>query len=290
MLDKLQHKKRLQRVLGAGLLVLSGCVGLDLKSGPVSFESPAAVLNLKEVATNAEELNGVTLRLLVPAAKQIQAEEHLKLYSRLRDNHGLSLDLKQKIVTTYHPVAGKDSYIQRTVVTFEKGGEITEDVEISPRGEIFHFIDGRHESPAGKFQVVNESRTAVYPEAPVKSGDKWNYEEKMDVRLDSFWVKEKNPTPYEVKAESQLTGFAEALGRRCAVIKTVSTESKKETMKILFKTVTADITTTIEETDYLDYAHGILAGKVTQTRSHSVFPDLKIEDDGVSQSIYHLTG
>lgn len=270
-------------------VIFCGCAALDIKNQEVAFESPETVLNLRPLQPNARELQGITLRLLPPQSGEIHAEERLKLYSQLRGNQGMALDLSQQIKITTQPAAGKDAYVQRTVTTFNKGaGEITDAVEVSPRGEVLRFIEGRHESQAGKFEVLNMTRTPLYPEVPVKIGDKWNYSETMNVRLESFWVKEKNPEPYIMKAESTLTGFAEALGRRCAVIKTVSTQTKKMSLKVLFKAIDADITTNLEETDYLDYQRGLLIAKVTQTRSRSVFQQAKMEDQGISQAIYKV--
>ncbi|MDD5085852.1 MAG: hypothetical protein PHE61_07420, partial [Candidatus Omnitrophica bacterium] len=272
-----------------GLLSVGGCAYMSSKNEPVSFNDPALVLKITESKPTPEESNGISLRLLVPPKNEIHAEEDLKVYSQLHDGRGLSLNLRQKITVTYKPVAGKDSYIQHTVITFEgEGGKVTEALEISPRGEIVRFIEGHHKSKIGKFRILSESRTPMYPEGPVKIGDKWRYEEKVDARLESFWIKEENPTPYNLQADSQLTGFAQVNGHRCAVIKTTSTQTKTEIMKILLNTVTVDIRSAVEETAYLDYANGILIAKVTQTRSHSLFPSLNMEDDGVSQSIYRV--
>ena len=282
-------RSRLFTLVCLALLFESGCAGLQFKSETVSFDSPAKILQLKEVEPNAEELNGVTLRFLVPESRELHAKERLKVYSRLKDNQGMALDLDQNVLMTFRPVEGKDSYVQRTVATFENGGEILEEIETSPRGEILKLIEGKHDSPAGKFNMISETRTPMVPQEAVKIGDRWTYDSSMDVRLESFWIKEQNPTPYQVKAESELTGFAEALGHRCAVIKTVSKETKNEVVKVLFKTIDATIETEIIETAYLDYKHGWIVGKVTESKSHTVFQNLKIEDHGISQSIFYVT-
>lgn len=264
---------------------------MDFKFESVSFVSPAEVLNIKEVEPNAQELQGIVLRLQPPPEGQLKAEENLKIYSRLKDGQGMSLDLHQQITMNFVPVPGKNSFIQRTSSLFDKGaGQITEEAEISPRGEIIQFIAGRHESQAGKFQVESQSRTPVYPQEAVKVGDEWAYDEYLKVKLDSFWVKEKDPTPYELKAKSKLTGFAEVAGRRCAVIQITSNQFKKMTLKVLFKTITAEIRTTLQVTEYFDYARGLVAAKVTQTTSDSSFPGTSIQDHGQSQSLYRLIG
>lgn len=275
------------RMFFISLFLLSGCAGLNFKSEPVYFDQPEILLNIKEVDPTPAEAAGINLRLLMPESRESRAEENLKIYSQLHDGQGMSLNLRQKITITYKPVEGKDSYIQRTVTAFEgEAGRIVEEMEITPRGEILNFIEGYHESKAGKFKILNQTRTPIYPENKVKPGDRWSYEGRIDARLDSFWIAEKNPTPYVVAAESRLTGFADLNGRHCAVIKTRTTQTKAGTLKVLFRTVTVNITAEIEETDYVDYAAGLLVGRVTKSSSRSVFPDLKMEDEGVSQAIY----
>jgi hypothetical protein len=278
-----------QTALLCSFVLSAGCASLNFKWEPVAFDSPEAVLDIKPLEPNTAEKDGVLLRLL-PQAREIQAQDHLKVYSRLKEENGLRLDLRQSIRITHQPVAGKDSFRQRTETVFDgEAGRITEELEISTRGEILRFVEGFHESKVGKFKVVNASRTPMFPEEKVKMGDKWRYQEKMDARLESFLIKEKDPTPYDRQAESELTGFASVDGRRCAVIKTVSTQQKTTTVKVLFKTITAEIKASIEETTYLDYAQGVVAAKVTRTRSHSVFPGTDLEDRGLSQSIYQIT-
>lgn len=276
-------------VLFLGLLGFCGCAGLVFKNEAVSFDSPAQVLHIEEVQPDEREQKGIVLRLLPPDTNESKAEESLKIYSQLHDNRGLRFDLHESITHTFKRIEGKDSYILRSVTVFSnEGGQITEEAEVSPRGEILRFIEGRHDSKIGKFNVLNESRTPSLPEGPVKTGDKWTFTEKMDARMESAFVKEKDPTPYVVQSESELAGFAVVNGRRCAVVKTKSAQDKKETMKVLWKTLTAAIHADIEETEYLDYAKGEIVGRVTWTRSHSVFADLKMEDNGISQAIYRL--
>jgi hypothetical protein len=271
------------------IFLFNSCTGLDFKFEPVSFVSPAEILQIKEVQPTEQELQGIVLRIQPPASGQSTAEERLKIYSRLKDSQGMSLDLYQKITMIFKPVPGKNSFVQKTTSVFDKGaGEITEEAEFSPRGEVLKYISGRHESQAGKFQVENLTRNPVYPQEPAKIGDQWTYEEYLKVKLESFWVKELNPTPYEMKSQSTLKGFAELAGRRCAVIETTSVQSKEMTLKVLFKTITADIRTTIQETEYLDYAKEEIVGRVTLTTTDSSFPGTDIQDHGQSQSIYRL--
>jgi hypothetical protein len=234
-----------------------------------------------------EESQGILLRLQMPPSGVIKAKEELEIFSQLRDGQGIHVLLHQNSKIAFSPVAGQDGFLQKTVTTFQgKGGQILEEIEVSPRGEILRLIRGHHQSPAGLFTVVSAARTPVYPEGLVKPGDSWRYEEKMDVRLKSVWVKEKNPTPYLRQVQSVLMGFAEVNGHRCAVIKSLSDAFKTGELKILFKTVILHIQTHIEETEYLDYKRGMVIARITKTTSHSASPSTGLEDHGLSQSLY----
>ena len=60
-------------------------------------------------------------------------------------------------------------------------------------------------------------------------------------------------------------------------------------LKVFFRTIDLKIDSEIEETAYLDYEAGIVAGRITKTKSRSTSPNLPIHDEGLSQSVaYNL--
>lgn len=271
------------------LVLIQGCAGLHLTLAPVEFENPFLRLGVKDVAPADAEKSGVLLRLLPPSNGILKSHEEITMFVKIQQGQGARTKFAMNHTDTYQPTPQKDVMKVHSEISFEgEGGHITQELESDTRGRIVRFIRGSHQSKVGKFEIKSWTRTSVFPEQPVKIGDSWNYEESMEVRLSSKWVKEKNPMPNTIKAKSTLKGFAEVKGKRTAVIQTQSQETKHEILKVLFRTIAFTIHTVIQETSYLDYQNGIVAARITTTQSETTSSLPGLEDFGQSQSIEYV--
>ncbi len=263
-----------------------GCAGLMFQTADVAFEDASARLSIISVQPNEKEKAGLELRMLAPPGGVSKFKEDDTLFASIKDDKGKRLQFTMEQAETYTPGSSKDSLhvLSETTITGQKGS-LLEEKEISARGEILRFIRGFHHSSIGKFRITNWTRTPIFPEGPVKTGDQWNYEEALEARVDAWWLKEINPEPYRMKAESTLEGFARVRDTRCAVIKTRTSQTKHEHFKILFKEIIFDIQTRIEETSYFDYAAGTVVARITRNFSHTTGSNMPLDDTGQSQSI-----
>lgn len=267
--------------------LLNGCATLHMTEAPVVFEDPLARLGVQPVEPTTEEEGGVLLRLIPQEGKAYFREENL-IYANIREGRGIRLDLVMDREDTFRPGSLRDSYVLFSETVFQgQKGRLVEEKEMTVRGEILRFIRGFHDSKIGKFKILDWSRTPMFPEGPVKIGDRWSYEEKMEAKIDSFWIKELTPAPHTIKAESTLEGFALVKGARAAVIRTRAVQSKRENFKVLFKKIVFDIETEMEETLYLDYVHGKILGRVTRSRSKTTAANIPLQESGESQSIFY---
>ncbi|MBI3307504.1 MAG: hypothetical protein HYZ84_06850 [Candidatus Omnitrophica bacterium] len=267
-----------------------GCVGLMFQQGPVQFDDPAVRLGIVSREPTPEEAAGITLRFLSPPGGISSAVEKTVMFAQIKNTNGLKVEMIRRQKDHYQPIEGTSHFLLKSETLIENGGgNMLEETEISDRGEIVKFIRGFHKSKIGTFQVEAWSRTPLFPEGPVKAGDTWNYEESLSLHLQSKLVKQKNPTPYVTRATSKLTGFATVKDRPVAVIQTRSSQTKQETIKVLFKTITMNIQATIDETEYFDWKNGVTVAKVTKTSSFSSTPKGEFTDTGESQSIYEMT-
>ncbi len=270
-------------------LFLSGCAGLDYRIAHVAFEDPSARLRVVAVEPNAEEQAGVLLRSLAPSGNILKTREDVTTYARIQEQRGMEIRFIQFRTDVYHPGDRADTFLLESNTSFQgQKGSLQEEIEVSRRGEIIRLIRGFHESKAGKFRITSWTRTPVFPESRVKIGDSWSYEETMTMEIDSFWVKQKDPTPYKIEAVSQLTGFAEVNGRRCAIVETEAQQIRTERFKVLFKDITLYTQTTIRETTYLDYQAGLVVGRIVKMQSFTNSPDADLNDQSLSQSVLTL--
>jgi hypothetical protein len=268
--------------------MLTGCAGLMLHERDVIFENQYQILGIQEFQPNQTEQAGIILRLNPAPAGLRKAREEDLIYVGIQDKRGKELKLIENQTETFKPGSRTDSYIDSTQTTFEgQSGRLNDELEVTTRGEIVRFIRGDHKSKLGNFRIVAWKRTPALPEGPVKIGDTWSYEETMDVRLDSWLAKEKDPQPYKIKATCALTGFALVKGKRAAVLKIHATQKKHEILKILFKELAMDVNMDIDETDYLDYASGATLAKIARTRSVSSAPDYGYQDEEQGQSVFY---
>jgi hypothetical protein len=287
LISQILDVKKLPALLVAALL--SGCAGLQLCERDVAFEDPTERLGIQEVRPNEAEKAGVVLRFN-PAPEGVRkAREDSVLYARIQSDRGLELRLAQDQTEKFRPGSRKDSYFDYRETVFEgEAGKLIDEQEVTTRGEIVKFIRGVHESKLGSIRIVAWKRTPALPEGPVKIGDAWDYDETMDARLNSWWATETDPQPYKMTASCSLAGFALVKGKRAAVVKIHATQQKRETLKVLFKRIAMDVNIDIEETDYLDYAEGVVLAKITRTRSVSSAPDYGYEDEERGQSVFSV--
>ncbi|MCM8775239.1 MAG: hypothetical protein NC930_02635 [Candidatus Omnitrophica bacterium] len=272
------------------LWMTAGCAGLSLKRVDVNFENPYQKLGITEREPTEAEKAGVVLRIHAPPGGVLRSREETTLYAQIKNNQGIKLNLVQNRIDQFCPGGRQDSYIMHSETSFEgSDGTILEEVEQTDRGEIVCFLKGLHRSKIGKFQIESWTRTPVFPDGPVKLQDSWEYEEITDVRLDSFWIQQKNPSPYILKATCELIGFASVGGRPAAVIKTHAAQTKEERLKFLFKEFVFTIYADIEERMYLDYSTGTVIAKITTTKSRMMDRHHKIVDTGQSQSLLWIT-
>ena len=270
----------------SGIFLWPGCVGLTPRVAPVSFENPFTRLEIVTVQPSAKEQAGLTLRFLPWAGGRLNSTEETTVYAGVQNDRGSLIKLIQNNTETYRSGSRRDTYIVRTEASFQGWpGSILEELEMSQRGEIVKFMQGKHDSKDGRFTIANWTRTPMFPEHAVKVGESWGYEETMSLRLDSFWVKQTDKSPYKMKATSTLAGFSEVKGRRCAVIETSADQIQTLRFKVLFKSITLYVRAKIRETTYLDYKTGAVMAKIAKIQSYTNSADSKINDYSISQTI-----
>lgn len=281
--------KERQLLILFACVLMTGCVGLQFQQRDVLFENQLPRLDIQPVEPNAAEKAGVVLRFNPPVSGVRTSQEEIVVYTQVKDNRGSELRLVQNLTEHFKPGSRKDSYIDLGRTTFENAsGELIEDLEVTTRGEIVRFIRGFHDSKMGKFTIVDWKRTPTVPEGPVKIGDTWNYEETMDLRLESKLAREIDPKPFTIKAQCSLSGFAEMKGNRVAVVKIATSQKRLQRLKVLFKEVTMVMKMHVEETDYIDYAEGVVLAKIAWTRSTSDEWNYDIHDEELGQSVFFV--
>ncbi|MBU1862734.1 MAG: hypothetical protein KKH94_03595 [Candidatus Omnitrophica bacterium] len=271
------------------LFLLPGCAGLSFKRVSVDFENPYARLEIVQAEPTKEEIAGVVLRIFAPHQGHHTYGEEMIMFAQIAGDEGIRLHVKKHRKDTYHTVR-KNAFIVQSETKFEHSTEkLVSELELNSRGGIVRFINGSHHSKMVRLTIKNWKRTPMFPEGQVKIGDCWNWEEVMDVRLKLFLIKEKKPTPYIIRAKSTLAGFAWVGGIRCAVIKTIAVEQKRQHLKFLFKNIDLNINTQIEEQTYLDYATGTVVVQIVTTLNRTESSDALLSDISRSQSIVYLS-
>lgn len=273
----------------SAVFLVTGCAALKFQTGDVFFEDPALKLNIRELEPTDEEKAGIELKRLAPKSAKLNYRSEDRIFARIQNKRGMRLDFVMQRRENYSAGKRPGTFLMKAdTVVDQEGGNLFEEMEISKRNEIVEFKQGFHRSEIGKFKILNWTRTPAFPETKVKVGDSWSYEEKMDIRIESFWIKEMDPTPQVLRAESTLTGFADIGGTRTAVIKTLSRQTKRQNFKLMFKKIQFDIDTEIEDIGYWDYQKGILIASVTRTKSWTQGVNLTLEDYGESQALTYL--
>ncbi|OGW81408.1 MAG: hypothetical protein A3G33_00990 [Omnitrophica bacterium RIFCSPLOWO2_12_FULL_44_17] len=271
------------------LIFFTGCANFPFRVVDINFDDPSAKLGIQNVKPTAEEADGVVLRFFPPNGGRLSAREETTMYHFVKDGRGMEMKFDREMTILTAPGSREDSYMNGMKSVFKgEAGEADEKTEVTTRGEILQFIQGFHKSKYGKLIITNWRRAPMLPEWKIKIGDHWSYDEIMDVRIDSRWVKQEDPLPYIIKAESELAGFALVGRTRCVVIKTRMTETKQERLKVLFKELVMNITANVEELIYLDYQTGTLTAKITKIHSEATDSKMTMTNKGESQSIYYL--
>ncbi len=267
-------------------LLLNGCAGISSRIAPVAFEDPMTRLGIVNVQPTAQEQAGVLLRFEAPAVNILKSTEETVMFGQIKENEGKEIRVNVERVETYQPGGRQNTYLVHAECTVDEHPRaIVEDIEVTDRGEIVKFIRAVHDSKAGKFKVTDWKRTPLLPEGHVKIGDAWSYQESVTLQIDSFWIKQKDASPYQIEAKSKLTGFAEVRGARCAVIETEANQRQDHRFKFLWKDIALDVRAKIRETAYLDYQKGVILAKIARTETDTTSPDAGTADHSISQTL-----
>jgi hypothetical protein len=270
----------------AAAFALAGCASL-VSNAPVVFDDPAARLNIRPSQPDPEELErGVTLRFRPPVPGRMEYREDHRVFARIRDGKGSRLNWTMNRREIFSAAEPPESFRLRAESEVQgERGRLTEETVLDSRGKIIRFIEARHRSRAGDFDVAAWQRDPVFPKDPVRPGDRWSYGERLELRVKSFWLKDLEPAPLEMKAESELEGFAVVNGRRCAVIRTSVRQLKRHHFRVLFREVIFNLHADIDETLYFNLADGYPEARVVRSKSYTEGLNIALSDQGQSQSV-----
>jgi hypothetical protein len=272
------------------LYFISGCAAMSGSLEPVHFNDPYEHLEIKATRPLSHEAAGITLRFKRPADGERFYKEDTVLYTQIEAGEGNRVELNDVRRDSYSQGTTEEALRIHTEMNFVEGKEkITSTLEISERGEILRFIEGSHDSKLGSFVIRDWSRSALFPEEPVRVGQSWNYYETIDVSLSSWLVKERQNKPYEIKALSTLDSFAYCRGVRCAVIKTVVVKEQSYHFRVFFKKIDLKMRTRMDEITYFDYAKGVIVAQIIKTLSQTTSIDPPLVDTSEAQSIIYFT-
>lgn len=271
------------------MMSVSGCVSLPLTHERVVFDDPWMMLGIRDVEPTEQEQAGVLLRMNMPENRAYTYEERARIFGMIQDKKGVKFDVQGMRVDTYSEGSSNDTYVLESRTKMKGGqGRLFSTLERTDRGAIVAFIKGMHYMGMGKLRLQDWTRTPIFPEGSVRIGDVWEYTERMDARIQSWFVKDIAPEPYVITATSKLTGFATVDGVRCAVVETTATERKHQILKVLFKRVECLIDAEIRERKYVDYMSGCVVAKITDTKSRTQGVNMPLSDRGESRMIVSL--
>ncbi|MBI4431680.1 MAG: hypothetical protein HY587_08225 [Candidatus Omnitrophica bacterium] len=290
----LTHRQYLSRSCKNFLLLLacaafSGCAGLMFQMAPVGFQHPFFQMTFPDLLPNEAESAGVQLALKMPEAGGLRYKGNILLFARERNGEGIKFGFDILRLEKFEPAGGDGTFTHEIRHEIDKGGgQIHEKMIVAPDGAVKKFLKGEHRSKLGKFDVLEYRRPPLFPDHPVKMGDRWAYEEEITVKLRSFWIKQKRPSHKKILARSELKGFTTAGGRRVAVVYTEAEEQSSEEFSIMFKDIKMDVSTKIEEIIHFDYERGAVLRRLTNTLTQNTVPGLGISETGKSQSFFYL--
>jgi len=263
---------------------LSGCATIHREK--IAFINPSTVLLAEKTSPNEIEKKGVVLRFK-RQEKPIIYNDIVQVYTQISGETAIPVDVRKsrKIIFKKNRSPEVFHIVTETTTTKSDLRQGIEDMEVDSRGQIVKFIKGEFTTKHGKMTFLSHKRSPVFPDKKVVVGDKWSYEEQMEMRFESSLISRKSEKPDEIKVDCILTGFTVLQGRRCAVITSRTVTKRIEHYSTLWKDMTFNVNIYVDEILYFDYQQGIIAGTVTKTDSYSSSEKLDFSDVSRSQSI-----
>ncbi|MEM4247977.1 MAG: hypothetical protein QXH80_01810 [Candidatus Nanoarchaeia archaeon] len=258
-----------------------------MKFEEVRFEEPTKFLDIKNSEPTPQEALGITLRFSKPKNGKLEYIEKTQIFVQIEKKEGLPISFATRNEQIFEDGKTGDSWLLRNITTVEDSPEQKSDTEIemNSRGEILRFIRGEHMTKDGKLIIQDWKREAIFPDFPVKAGDKWKYKESIDTKLHSFWIKRENESPDSVEVACTLEGFADVNGKRCAIISSRIKSVKEEKISAIFKKIQLRVTSFGTEKMYFDYKEGCMIGKIVETKHFTISAKGDFSDYTESQTI-----
>lgn len=265
--------------------ILTGCASLKQEPKEVVFFPTSGLLKYEKIDPDIYEKGGLKLRIY-QQNKVLKYIDRLQIFTQITGQKGTELNLYKTRKVIFSPGTSIDNFLMTTETDSKDLSETSnEQLLMSNRGEILKFIRGEHLSRKGHIKILSWSRTPIFPENAIKTGDSWTYEETIQIKLESFWITRKVEGPEKIKVNCKLTGFAEVRGHRCAIIESRIVNSKNESYTALFKTMTLNINTHLREQIFFDYKRGLELGRISKTDSFTTSEDMQFSDVTQAQSI-----
>ena len=266
------------------LFIFSGCSTIHRTK--VEFIEPNTMLTPVKLKPDNSEKKGVLLRFKVQNSPLVY-NDLIQIYTQIDKDTAIPVEVKKTRTVTVKKDKNSDSFsvTTETKTTESDLRQGIEKIKIDSRGKILEFIKGEFNTKHGKMTFLSHTRGPMFPAKKVAIGDKWSYDEKLEMKFDSTLISRKSEKPDEIKVDSMLTGFALVGGRRCAVISSRTVTKRVEHYSALWKDMTFHVNIYVDETIYFDYKRGVIAGSVTDTDSYSTSKKLDFSDNSRSQSI-----
>ncbi|MBN1863921.1 MAG: hypothetical protein JW808_03375 [Victivallales bacterium] len=263
----------------------SACAGIKTERREVFFAEPKTVLGYKTVEPDKLESEGLRLRVY-RQDKLLEFNDTLTVFTRVEDGKGDAVEFNKHRKVLHSPGRSIDDFLVTTETTCDQLSEkSTEQIFMSNRGELLEFIEGEYKSRKGNIRILSWERDPVFPEEPVKVGDEWAYNEKMQIELQSFWITRNVEGPESIKVNCRLAGFVDYQGRRCALIQTKTLDNRDENYTAMFKTMKLNIRSVVSQTLLLDYKRGIFPASITDTKSFSSCGEHQFFDSSTSRTL-----
>jgi len=266
------------------LFLSSGCS--TIKREKIAFIDSNTILPVKKTTPDLSEKKGILLRLKKQKNPVIY-KDIVQIYTQISEDTAIPVDVRKSRKVTFRDGSTPSTFQIVTETTTSKSNlrQGIEEIEVDPRGQIIKFIKGEFTTKHGKMTFLSHKRTPTFPEKAVCVGDKWSYEEQLEMKFDSSLISRKSEKPDNIKVDCLLTGFVVLGGRRCAEITTRTVTNRVEHYSTLWKDMVFNVKIYVDEVIYFDYKRGIIAGSVTKTDSYSTSEKLDFSDVSRSQSI-----
>ena len=267
------------------LIFFSGCAVINIEKQPVIFSDTAKILKCETLEPDGYEQEGLKLRLY-QQNMVLHYFDQLEIFNQIEGKEGIPVKIKKTRKIIFAPGTSLDNfYITTETTSPDLTLKSSDKLLMSNRGEILEFLSGNYKSDKGEIEILSWSRTPIFPENPVKQGDKWYYVEEVKAKLKSFWISRDIEGPEKIIVNCKLTGFAEVKGRRCAVIETYALNTQSESYTAMFKTMKLKIKTRLTETIFFDYKLGLELGRISKTTSFTTSEENDFSDVSQSQTI-----